>query len=80
MMRNSLYPGVRFESAEYAEKRTQFLKKFLPGLENVPQEASLTARLSKKKHLFNAKFIANKKSKDQLPDELVTRKLIWDGR
>ncbi len=40
----------------------------------------MTVRLPKKKHLFNAKFLVNKKHIDQLPDELVTRKLVWDGK
>ena len=36
--------------------------------------------MPRKKPLFNGKFLANRKQKDELPDELVTRKLIWEGK
>lgn len=86
MMRKTMYPNVRFESNGDISTRNNMLSKLLPGIQQYSSDLLLiddirSGRIiSKKRQLFNGKILINKKQKDNLPDELITRKLIWDGK
>lgn len=81
-----MYPNVRFESDGDIQKRNNILGKLLPGIQQSSSNLVFlddirSGRIiSKKRQLFNGKILINKKQKDNFPDELITRKLIWDGK
>ena len=53
---------------------------FLHGTSHLSLDEMQTMKIARKKPLFNGKVLAVKKLKEVLPDELITRKLVWEGK